>query len=478
MTTCATTLCSLWEPIELTTLIEPSTITLPEKLTKDNSCYMCPRCLYSSYQRSDMVKHLNRKNKCNGPYLCKFSDRDVVQKAFNLYYFHGVTTFPTLSISQKINMVNKYNDNINLIYHTSMLFSPNESKYASKTTEGMTEETTEEMTEGITEEMTEGITEEMTEETTEEMTEETTEEMNEETTEEMTEETTEEMTEKISCKNNSFQCIRCMYTFKCKRNLINHYINKKSCDERINMNKLQKKLSIITQIEKKLGVPLNPVVDIIKKKDTLKLRDFIYENFDYSHIDINAVFDLSFFNHESFLSTIFSNDVNKNVYFDEKYGYFYMDGMIYRDRCDRVGYIVMEKLAHTLKSFIQKNPLIDPADYSHIIKFYSVEKLKYCMDTIYKSYDFEKREYVPNICLQYRTRDHYLTTIINSINYYKDWTLTIIDILQISNEVTDYKLELPDNYQAVQLRYAVSRKPQYDTTILDHRKELLKNSEA
>ncbi len=44
--------------------------------TKDNSGFICHRCLYVCFGKSDMVKHCNKKNICKNNSNCLFNQTE------------------------------------------------------------------------------------------------------------------------------------------------------------------------------------------------------------------------------------------------------------------------------------------------------------------------------------------------------------------------------------------------------------------
>ncbi len=163
----------------------------------------------------------------------------------------------------------------------------------------------------------------------------------------------------------------------------------------------------------------------VKPKIQLELRDFFKDDYEYVHIKNKEVFNEAFFEHKNFLTHILSNDVNKNIYFKNGYAYLFAGGQIIRIPNDKAGYILMEKMFTTMGSFLRSNALINADDYDHIIRLFSVEKLKYLNDTIYKSYDVKTRQYLPDAVSLRRTRDKYLYDVTESTNKFKERTKEI-----------------------------------------------------
>ncbi len=469
------------------------------KFTKDNLCYMCPKCLHLFFQKNDMTRHIKRKTPCKQAYICSLSGSEILRKSHNRYYFHGVTKFPLLSTSQKINMLTQYDGELNMIYDTSLLISSNKSLPLERHIKsnmaissdglrststfgpgpkkvGLDQSTDDDLRCNLLDlkspKKVDQLPSDMTTcAPTELMTPcysmldkvEPTEvslipsDISQEQTKYIDQK--QLFTENITVVNGvtKYQCKMCKYIFSCKRNLIRHLDRKNSCNHQSKIRELTTELSIVKTLDS-ISDKINTVKSITTSDGVSKiaLRNFVNDHYDYSHIDKNLALQVEIFDPYVFLSTLFSNNVNKNVFFDDRYGYFYVEGKIERAPKEKVGYVLMEKLSATVTSFIKTNPLINQEDYSHIIKFYSVETFKYCFDTYYRPYDMVKREYIFNNVMMLRTRDHYLGDFVRAINYYKDWTLLLMGVKFLDDlHITyNYNLDIPEKYQAVQHRYS------------------------
>lgn len=455
MTTCDATRLGLEESYNLNNASNDNKILPTEdpihlKFTKDNVCYMCPKCLHLFFQKNDMTRHIHRKISCKQAYICTLSGSEILRKSYNRYYFHGVTKFPLLSTSQKINMVTHYDHELNMIYDTSLLISLNKSlpleRHIMGNSTGLADLQSAEDISGLR--PLSSASHHQPEE-----------ESKNSSTIDSIAEPTELFNENIIVINGvaKYQCKMCKYNFTCKRNLIRHLDRKNSCNYQSQIRKISSELSVV-KTSGTISETINAVKSITITDGTSKvfLRDFVYDHYDYSHIDKKLALKDVFFDHYVFLSTLFSNNVNKNLFFDDRYGYFYVEGKVERAPKEKVGYVLMEKLSITVTSFIRTNPEIDQDSYAHIIKFYSVETFKYCFDTYYRSYDMVKREYIFNNVMMLRTRDHYLGDFVRAINYYKDWTLLLMGVKSLDNLhiTSNYELDIPEKYQAVQHRYS------------------------
>ena len=423
---------------------------------------MCPRCLHIFHKKIDITRHHDRINKCASAFSHVQPTAFVKKKLYNRYYFHGVESFPKLSKYQRMNMVMRYDDDVNLIYDTSLLLSelpPSVVEDHQKAILNFQEPMVDDLP-PFTEPSTEPSTESSMEPSKKE---------------DIVKRPQDMLNDRIVMVDGvkKFQCEYCKYNFSCKRNLFDHYESPKACNLRVKTNKIIQQSTIIKETES-ISKYIESIESLKKSGgyNRVHLLDFANDNYDYSHIDKKLALDPSFFYHKRFLSTLFSNNANKNVFFDKKYGYFYVNNKIERARKDKVGYILMEKLATTIESFIRTNPLITLDDhYTKIIHFYSVERLKYCMDTVYRSYDMINHVYIYSKNMYLRTRDVHLSNIISMVNHYKDLTLMMMGIESIDDIIPgeEYKLDIPENYHAIQLRYSVPRKKNVTTTMIPYK---------
>ncbi len=84
---------------------------------KNNSCYLCHSCLHPFFLKSDLQRHLDKKNGCQLNYDCILSNEEIKEQSLlKRYYFYNNICPNDLDISQKIILVNKYNEKLNVIY--------------------------------------------------------------------------------------------------------------------------------------------------------------------------------------------------------------------------------------------------------------------------------------------------------------------------------------------------------------------------
>ena len=376
------------------------------KFTKANSGYICHRCFYISYTITDMNKHCNKKKLCKCSYNCLYNDEEYkILSVKKRYYFDqeniDISKEKTLSIRQLITLVTDYKDDFNLITNISEL--SNDKKEKTKN-------------------------------------------------EEMKEENQKEE-EYIVYEDGErrFMCLRCKTKYKRKENLQEHRQNKQNCDKKLKLRELLlKKEDEKNQSNNQVNIQniQNNNNNIQNNNNTqnnnynVKLRDFVEETYVYKHIPRDYILKDDFYLYKNFLTMIMENDENKNIYFDGKYAYLYIDGSLKQVQNDKAGCLVLEKLGTAMRSYINSNPKSkDEEEYKHVHKYYSTMKNKYVSDTLYKPYDHETNTFLYCETNNIRTRDKCLSDITQVINVHKDKTK------QIMKDKECDKYEVDTNYQ-------------------------------
>lgn len=86
--------------------------------TKDNSGFICHRCLYICFGKSDMVKHSNKKNICKNNSNCLLNDMEYKDLSLNnRYYFSNDNiNINFLTLQELTYIVSNHNNNfINIL---------------------------------------------------------------------------------------------------------------------------------------------------------------------------------------------------------------------------------------------------------------------------------------------------------------------------------------------------------------------------
>ncbi len=100
---------------------------------KNNSCYLCHNCLHPFFLKSDLQRHLDKKEPCKESYYCLLSNEEIKEQSLlKRYYFYNNICPNNLDISQKIILVNNYNQKLNIIYYLSDIKNENDNKIHNK----------------------------------------------------------------------------------------------------------------------------------------------------------------------------------------------------------------------------------------------------------------------------------------------------------------------------------------------------------
>ncbi len=100
------------------------------KYTKENSGFICHRCFYISFTKSDMIKHCNKKNLCKTRYNCLYTEEEYKDLSIKKrYYFTekgiDINEDILLNTTILIQLVTEFNDEINIIHNIYDLHNKN-----------------------------------------------------------------------------------------------------------------------------------------------------------------------------------------------------------------------------------------------------------------------------------------------------------------------------------------------------------------
>jgi hypothetical protein len=388
---------------------------------KNNSCFLCHKCLHPFFLKSDLQRHLDKKEPCEAKYNCLLSNDEIKEKSiYKRYYFNNNIINPiNLETYQKINLVNNFNDNINIIDNLSQISNKIEKNIINGS---------------------QNIN-------------------------------IDEYIVYIDNKKH-YKCYKCKTIYKRRDSMISHIFNIELCNKNklINLqihNSFNENKEISKNELKKDDKETNIQIQNIQNNNVqnvqnvnnnlsqnnynFELKDFVENNYSHSHIPRNAIQNKDFYLHKNFLNLIMENDENKNIYFDGKYAFIYTDGGLKRIQSDKAGYLVLEKLDKAIISYVYSNPQSLKEDFSYVDKYYSVMKNKYVFDTIHKPYNIETKKFDYCETKNIRTRDKCLSEITQICNLHKDKTKEIMK----SKEYDKY--EIDTNYQVNIPNYESSR---------------------
>ncbi len=93
--------------------------------TKENSFFVCHRCLHTFYYKADVKRHLSKQKKCESEYNCLMSNQEILLKSTHKrFYFPGAETFPPIKKHHLLRLVSDYHQEINVIPNLSILNIP------------------------------------------------------------------------------------------------------------------------------------------------------------------------------------------------------------------------------------------------------------------------------------------------------------------------------------------------------------------
>ena len=406
---------------------------------KENSFYICYCCLHITFLKSDLDKHLHRKEPCEAKYNCLLSRDEIIKKSlYNRFYLLDTIKIKDLEKYHLIMLVTQYNNKLNVISNINEINKKNIINPSNST---------------IIDSLDNKI------------------------------KNIENMKDINDCiiifnGQKRYKCFECNTIYKRKENLIEHFNNIELCNKKKEQNKLfeMKKINAITnELQNKTFIKSQSVINNINQNNinqnniiqnnniqnnnnlsnnySVGLKDFIEDNYNYSHIPLNAIQNNDFYLYKNFLNLILENDENKNIYFDGKYAFVYSDGRLKRIQGEKAGYLVLEKLDKAIISYVYSNPQSLKEDYSYVDRYYSVMKNKYVFDTIHKPYNIETKKFDYCETKNIRTRDNCLSEITHICNLHKEKTKQIFKDKECDKyEIdTSYQVNIP-NYESIRCR--------------------------
>jgi hypothetical protein len=401
---------------------------------KYNSCYICHRCLYTSFLKSDMEKHCNKKKICDVKYNCllslKVSNELSISKRY--YFIEKKDDIPISELDKfyLIKLVVNYDQKLNIITENFESYNHIESDNNGINNENQI------------------IIHEMNNENNK----------NEENDKNYTKNDYSQFIVYIDGIRH-FKCFECNSVYKRKENLISHLNNISICENRKILNlALQKK-------DKKINKNNNTVINNIQNNNiqnnnnmektyNYKICDFVEDNYVHDHIPFDIIKNKDFFLYKNFLNLLLENDENKNIYFDNKYAFFYSDEGLKCVPSDRAGYVLLEKIDKALKSFMYSSNRVNNEEFANIERYYSLIIKKYKFDTIYRPYDHTIHKFSNCVTNNLRTRDKCLSDITQVLSKHKDKTKQIFKTNEYDKyEIdTSYKIAIED-YESERNRY-------------------------
>jgi hypothetical protein len=360
-----------------------------------NIFHICNHCVdYKTIYKSDMKKHLTKKNKCKS-----YSEKYTFEEAFDISMCRTYTfLFNTDNLSIKDyafiiynytninNYINEDFTNNDLIIKNNELICDNLIKYTNKSE-------------------------------------------NENNTD----------------NKPKFICPNCNKEYTSKQNLLKHYDNKSLCiqnqkynailqqaieKQKINETNITNNQNNITNQNVTNNNMINngSIINNIQNNNNnnsntsnfnIQVNDFMNDKYDITHIGDDYYEKKDFFIFDKFLEQIMLNKNNHNIYFvdNNNNAIIYTENELNKMSSEKVGYVVLEKIEQAFSELYYKQDEDARKYYEFINSYYRILKGQYRSDTIYKIYDVDERQfkYTSNSRLN-RSRDKNLGKIITTIN--------------------------------------------------------------
>ncbi len=424
---------------------------------KNNSCFICHKCLKPFFYKNDLQRHLNKKEICESKYNCLLSINDIINKSINKrFYFINSITINDLEKYHLISLVNNYHDKLNIIGNLSELNNKNNlittvnnlvNNSINNTDNNLINNTDNNLVNCLINEANQIINPNNKSKSIDDFI-------------------------IVIDGKKKYKCLDCNSVYKRRENFLEHLDNKELCEKRKKINNLLNKSEIntINGLSHPSQINIQNLNNNVQNNNNIQniqninnnssqnnynfeLKDFIENNYSHSHIPRNAIQNKDFYLHKNFLNLIMENDENKNIYFDGKYAFVYTDGGLKRIQSDKAGYLVLEKLDKAIISYIYSNPQSLKEDFSYVDRYYSVMKNKYIFDTIHKPYNIDTKKFDYCETRNIRTRDKCLSEITQICNLHKDKTKEIMKIKEYDKYEIDanYQVNIP-NYESARTR--------------------------
>ncbi len=261
--------------------------------------------------------------------------------------------------------------------------------------------------------------------------------------------------------NKNFTCINCLSEFSSLQKLNIHSQNINFCNKKKQLNELKNKsnnaeilktkinntfsnieseeLNKLTQnifnnIQNQNNIQTQNNIQNINNNNiqninnqsnnnniSLSTRDFLYDNYDYSHLDINNLKD-NFFEYPNFLKSLLKNEVNQNLYFTNNgYTIYYSDNVLNKSQSEMTVCMIINKLKSTFESILENYDGTDKTELIHLKKYYTKLDGQYKNNCYYQNYDFKEKRFY-NTAIKNRIRDKLIKDTQRIYDIYLDQT--------------------------------------------------------
>ena len=468
--------------------------------TRDNSFFICHRCLYTCFLKSDIKRHMQKKNPCNSEYTHLYTKDEInTLSVGKRYYIPDSTSLPMFTKNQLIKLVKNYNKTENVIddirnlsgnrsvdddsllpaVDMSMILSQEADAESLLLSQGIPSgfpQAIPGIVQGFPQDipgiapgfpqdipgiapgfpqpihgmssgmpfgfphglpgLPPGFSSSLSIPTVTPTT-----------------------------SDQKFMCEKCGTKFTKKYNYYVHQRESKRCKEisKVNVcvdnrqsyttNIANAQYNIYNTIQNNTQNITNSVKN--DSKVSVVVKDFINDDYAYDHIPRSVIDHKDFFLPKNFLKHILMNDKNKNIYFENKYAFMYTNGRISRIPTDKAAYLILEKLKIAIELFIRTKGLTkaDPERSKKIERYLEVNVWKYMNDTTYKKYNIDTDEYEHIQFLCIRLRDHIMSELSHVLNGERDEIIQLLSTIvpDMDDIDTSYSIHIED-YISTRLR--------------------------
>lgn len=355
-----------------------------------NTFHLCHYCLdYMSNLKSDVNRHLIKLHKCK-PYSILFSFEEAIQKSLHTKYIFHIDK-NKLTKNDLLFIISNYHNVKNYIFDNFrdpiLIAKNNDSLFTKEELESQY---------NIKSEIQEIIINDVENE----------------------------------IKKEEYKCYHCESNFTTKHNLLKHIENEIVCNNRKKQNELIKKNKerelqnrestnyhnqhVINNIQNIDNQQNNNILNNNSNKNNfqVKIKDFVKENYDLTHIDDSFYARKDFFLYDIFLNEIMLNEKNRNIYFVNNEAIFLNDNRLNKMSDVKAECLILEKIEKSFQLFLNKQDDDTKKYYNFINKYYYVIKGHCINDTIYKEYDIDSQRFIyAGNGRNFRSRDKYLNNI-------------------------------------------------------------------
>ncbi len=421
-------------------------------MNEKNLYYICHYCVeYKTSIRKDMVKHFNRKIKCNCNSIISYENAKILTLSKKYYFYININN---LSNNDLLFIVNHYNETNNHIYsnfkNIDLKILNNEENEENEENEDY-----EEKDDYDIEEDDNSIID-----------------LEEDSHNDVYKKNEEFKKKYYNKEKNRYVCDLCFSEYKSKQNMFKHLMNKKNCLYKRNMKKIleeniEKSMTILTKTKENNEKISSNIVqnynfnnvqniqnNLQNNNISISIKDFVNENYDLTHIHDSYYQNKDFFLYNNFLKMILENEKNQNIFFSNNEAFIYTENELNKMSSDKAGYIILDKLSKSFGQLLSNQDEESKDYYSFITKYYYLLKGQYKHDTIYKEYDINEKKFVyTSHSNLFRSRDKYLNKMISTVNKHSDNTIKNMNVHM--NELKEIPLINPniEDFVSIKMRY-------------------------